>query len=150
MNILIVEDRGAVLYPLTDMMESLGHEVLRAFNVAQARALWNGGKNNIACLIVDLNIPADLSANQEIEDKVRKSGNTQWQAIAGWIWLEQEGLVGKSSAPDRPKIIVFSGYLDVLRTTSFDENAYPGIKFVRKGPGAAQNLRDCIRAIAVG
>lgn len=150
MKILVVEDRGTFLYPLIEKLESLGHEVLRAFNISQARAVWNGGNSHIDCLIVDLNVSADADAIKVIDAKNRNSGNKQWHALAGWIWLEQEKLVGKPPAQGATKIIVISGYLDVWQALGCNESDYPGVKFIRKATGTAQNVRDCIKAIAGG
>ena len=150
MKILVVEDRGSVLYPLLIELEKLGHDVLTALDVAQARAVWNGGNSDIACIIVDTNIPADRRAKDTIEEKNRNSVNKEWHALAGWIWLEQEGLVGRITpmATGVPKVIIYSAFLDDWHAQGCRENDYPHIRFFRKGPDTAQNLLDHVKAIA--
>jgi len=150
MRILVVEDRGAVLYPLEDALRSLGHELLTAFGVAQARDVWNSEKDNVDCIIVDLNIPADARAKEAIDEKNRISHNKEWHELAGWIWLEQEGFVQKktSLAKGAPTVIIYSGYLDVWQKLGCRDSDYPSVKCFRKGPGAATNLLEYIRMIA--
>lgn len=149
MKILIVEDSGAVLYPLNDDLEDSGHEVFTAYNVAQARAEWDSGKSDVALLIVDLNIPADKRAQNAVDEKNRTSVIKEWHELAGWIWLEQEGLVRKDKAPEKgsPKIAVFSAYLDVWRAQGYRESDYLGVKFFSKASGSAENLLDYVQTI---
>lgn len=148
MRILVVEDRGTVLYPLEDALNSRGHEVLTAFGVAQARDVWNSEKDKVGCIIVDLNIPADMRSKEAIDKRNKNSINKEWHELAGWIWLEEEGLVEKMAPPAKPTVIIYSGYLDVWQAQGCRENEYPNVKFFRKGPGAAQDLLDHLRMIA--
>jgi CheY-like chemotaxis protein len=120
MNVLIVEDRGAVAYPLKDELESAGYGVLLAPNISRARHYWQNRK--IDCLIVDLNMdPEGLDPSQIVE--------TMGGVLTGWVWLRDD--VYSVCESMRERTVILSGYLEDLRS-AVEPTDLAGIRLVPK------------------
>jgi CheY-like chemotaxis protein len=136
MKILILEDTGSVLYPMLDELRRQGHHVDYAFDIHEARVLYDNGNGGYACIIADLDVPGDDPT--EFAD-----GN----GFAGWKWLERDKIVlpnTQSAAPSLPKqvaVIVYSAYLGLWRKMHH-ENDYASdkVRFISKSARGVQTI----------
>ena len=108
MNILIVEDRGAVTASIKPLLEKLGHIVHIAYNPADADALIIDEERGIIdAIILDLNLPTE-GLNKETEIPETHKG-----LFSGWIWFTKHCL------PKRPEMlqrtVIYSAYSEDLR-----------------------------------
>jgi CheY-like chemotaxis protein len=104
MNILLVEDRGAVAYYLRDALEGAGHQVFLAPNISRAKEYWD--KGGIDCIVLDLNMSPDGLTEAEVRD-------TLGGVLTGWIWLKNYVLAKDSSMKSRT--IILTAYLPRLK-----------------------------------
>jgi len=149
MKILLLEDVGSVSYPMTKELNKAGHTVSHARNVHEARALYGQGISGFDCIIADLNVPAD---GLTVTEYAKTSGGK----LAGWVWLEEDGIVrkrGEQPAEEarRPKIeklpavIVYSAYLSAWREKHSQD--YPDVIFVSKSSGGVAEVMGRVTAV---
>lgn len=137
MNILILEDSGSVAINLADICSDLGHNVFRAFNILDAKSHWEEQK--IDCIIADLNM-ARNGLSKEEKDKTFDG------ILTGWVWLKEHILPDSNM---KNKIIIYSDYIAVLKTSGIDESEYAGILLIKKREDkAVLLLKNKIRSIA--
>jgi hypothetical protein len=142
MNVLVVEDRGAVSFYLAEALQAEGHVVLAAFNINDAKAHWDNRETTpIDCIIVDLNMPPDgLTRKQE--------GESHAGLLTGWLWL-RDCVLPHVPAEYRSRVIICSGYLADLRNSA-RANEYQGILLADKHApsGGAERVLEHVRAIS--
>ena len=124
MNILVVEDRGAVSFYLAEALQAEGHVVLEAFNTNDAQAHWDNRESTpIDCMIVDLEMPQDGLTEAEKEE-------SRGGLLTGWLWLRGY-VLPNVSAEYRSRVIICSDYLrDLMNCVRADE--YRGILLAPK------------------
>ncbi len=79
MNVLLVEDRGTVAYPLVEALEERGHTVFLAPNITRAKYYCE--KKKVDCIIVDLNMDPEGLSRAEMNE-------TKGGVLTGWVWLK--------------------------------------------------------------
>lgn len=120
MNILFLEDRGSVSFPLVDELRGQRHEVFDAGSVRDARSYWEDKK--IDCLIVDLNMdPAGLTDEQ--------ANQTHGGLLTGWIWLRD--YVFNVRQDMRQRTIIYTDYMEQLRA-NVPPSDLAGLRLVSK------------------
>ena len=141
MNILLLEDSGAVLYYVAQWCDRNGHTLLNAYNPSDAQSHWARRQEvPIHCILLDLQTPTDGLTDEQETDA---DGGT----LAGWIWLRDNVL---AEMPEmRQRTIIYSAYVDVLRD-KIPEGQYSGIKVIpkRRPGGSADVVIASIREIA--
>jgi len=142
MNILVVEDRGAVSFYLAEALQAEGHVVLEAYNTNDAQAHWDNRETTpIDCMIVDLQIPQDGLTEAEKEES--RSG-----LLTGWLWLRGHVL---PYVPEEygSRVIICSDYLrDLMEFVGAD--GCRGIWLVpkRSPSGSAGEVLKRVREIS--
>ncbi len=140
MNVLLVEDRGASEYYVSEWLRQEGHTVFDAFNPADAQSIWEERENvPIHCIILDLNMPSD---GLTMDQKNRSEGGV----LCGWVWLEDNVL---SVAPQmRNHIIIYSDYIPILKDKIASER-YKDISLFskRRRSGSAKEVTARIHKI---
>ncbi len=138
MNVLVLEDRGSVSFYLEEALVAEGHEVFAAFNINDARSLFED--KPIDCIIEDLNMSPDGLEPKEI--KMTQSG-----ILTGWIWLREHVLKKKDWMSNRT--IIYSEYLPQLREYA-SEKDLRGIRTVAKrgSTNPTKELLGYVREIA--
>lgn len=142
MNILILEDRGSVSYYMVETLKQ-EHIVFDAYNVNDANSYL--GKEQIDCLIVDLNMSPDGLTQEEVV-------KTQGGILTGWIWLSN--YVYKDRSDMKQKTIIYTEYMYALREAInkgvINEDELKGIYLVSKKGSAspAEKLLECLREIS--
>lgn len=120
MKVLLVEDAGSIYTTFNGHAEKLNIEFVKAFQISDARDKFN---DEIEFIILDINVvPTGLK-----KDEVDK---TEANKLSGWIWLENYVLKNKSEW--RKKVIIYSEYIDLLKTKIQPERL-KGIKLMEKG-----------------
>lgn len=122
MNILLLEDRGVVAYPLKESLEKNNHTVFLAPNISRAKAYWREKKAD--CIIADLNMPPDGLDEGEAEQ-------TAGGLLTGWIWLRNYVFAEEESMKKRT--IILTAYMKELTDIVGDEEL-EGIALVGKNP----------------
>jgi CheY-like chemotaxis protein len=123
MTILVLEDEGVAAFYMEEMLRQLGHTILEAHGIMDAKYFWRRRKEvPIDCIIADLNMSTvgstDTDSAQCVNDR-----------LSAWHWLQNEVL---NDAPEfKGHIILYSEYLADLRH-KIDEAALRGIKMVPK------------------
>jgi DNA-binding NarL/FixJ family response regulator len=138
MSVLLLEDRGAVSGPLTDVLVEKGFDVVSAFGVSDAQTAWSQRNDKpIDCLIVDLNMsPHGLS-----EEEYRK---TRSGLLTGWVWLANYVFIDEPKMKSRT--IVFSDYLeDFIRVV--DAQDREGVLLVSKRFESVEKLLRRLREV---
>ena len=108
MNVLLLEDRGAITITLKPLIERIGHIVHKAYNPADADALIIGEEYGIIdAIILDLNLPTD-GLDQETEIPETNKG-----VFSGWVWFTKHCLPARSSMLQRT--VIYSAYVEDLR-----------------------------------
>jgi CheY-like chemotaxis protein len=142
MNILLLEDRGSVTYYLSEALEKKGHTVHEAYNINDAKSLWEDNKESINCIIADLNMETDglLPGKKE---------KTMGGVISGWIWLED---FLEENSQMKSRVIVYSAYLKYLYLY-FNENKikkevdYKGIIFIDKHDDVLDSVSELLKNV---
>lgn len=107
--------------------------ILTAYNVSQAKDVYEDNKKNIKCFIIDLNmrlngLSFDGKTNEEIV-KITRNGR-----ISGWLWFEQF-VLNSSDRKERFEMALFlTAYKNELikhlnsgyNTSEFKEDAFVG------------------------
>jgi hypothetical protein len=142
MNILVIEDRGAVSFYLAEALQAEGHVVLEAYNTNDAQAHWDHRETTpIDCMIVDLQMPQDGLTEAEKEE-------SRGGLLTGWLWLRGH-VLPNVPAEYRSRVIICSDYLGNLREfVRADE--YRGIRLVpkRAPSGSAGEVLKRVREIS--
>ena len=142
MNILVVEDRGAVSCYLSEALQAEGHVVLEAYNINNAQAHWDHKETTpIDCMVVDLHIPPDGLTEMEKEESCGG-------VLTGWLWLR--GYVLPNVPADyRGRVIICSDYLRDFRDL-VPADQYRGVRLVpkRAPSGSAAEVLEHLADIA--
>jgi CheY-like chemotaxis protein len=104
MNVLLLEDTGAVAYPLRDKLETENHTVYVAQNIPKAKAYLR--KEEIHCIIVDMNMPPE-----GLKDDEKKQ--TRCGIFSGWVWLQN--YVFPENESMKKNTIILTAYAEELR-----------------------------------
>jgi hypothetical protein len=135
MNILFLEDRGSVSFYLMERLEELNHEIFEAYSINDAKSYWE--KEDINCLIVDLNISPEGLTNEEKEE-------TKHGLLTGWIWLNN--YVFNVNPEIRKNTIIYSDYLQSLREYVKSTQQLRQLKLIPKR-GSTSPTKEVVEAI---
>jgi len=141
MNILLLEDKGVVAYPLKESLERDNHKVFLAPNISRAKAYWRTEKERLDCIIVDLNMDPEGLKPEEKEQ-------TANGLLTGWIWLRYYVLAENELMKRRS--IILTAYMKELMDIVGEEEL-KGIALVEKNPladGAPGSVLHWIGKIA--
>jgi CheY-like chemotaxis protein len=98
MNILFLEDRGSIAYPIEDALQEKGHHVFLATNIPAAKSYWEEKKGELDCIVADINMePYGLEKG---EFKQTAGG-----LLSGWIWLKYYVFPEREDMKERTIII---------------------------------------------
>ncbi len=140
MNVLLLEDRGASGYYISECLRQEGHIILDAYTPAGAQALWDNREEiPINCIILDLHLPSD-GLN---EDQLNR---TEGGILCGWVWLKENIL---SMNPEmRQRTIIYSIHSSILKEKT-PRKDYLGISvFSKTNSGSGNEILARIRQIA--
>lgn len=122
MNILLIEDDGAVAHYLREAVEELGHCLFVAMNISRAKTYWR--REQIDCIIADMNMdPTGL--------KVDERKRTQNGLLTGWVWLQN--YVFQQKPFMKRQTIILTAYVSELEE-KVDSEALKGCAIVSKNP----------------
>ena len=145
MNILLLEDRGSVSHYLTEELENMGHTVYDAYNINDAKSIWEENEKSLDCIIADLNLETDgLKEDEEIE--------TKGGVLSGWIWLLNYIFIDNSKM--KLQIIIYTDYLnyldDYLKGKGKKREDYKEVRFITKRDdvGPSSELIKTIKKLA--
>ncbi len=141
MNILLLEDKGVVAYPLKEWLEEDDHKVFLAPNISRAKTYWHTEKRRLGCIIADLNMdPEGLKPDEKKE--------TRDGLLTGWIWLRN--YVFAEDEEMRRRTIILTAYMNELME-AISDNQLEGIVLVEKDPleeGASGSVLHSVKMIA--
>jgi hypothetical protein len=139
MNILVLEDRGSVSFYMEEALRNEGHIIFSAYNVNDAQSYWE--KENIDCIIVDLNMAPDGLKPEEIAD-------TKDGLLTGWIWLSN--YVFKDKPEMKRQTVIYTEYMGDLRE-NVSSQALEGIRLIPKRgfTSTAEQVFNHVKAIAL-
>jgi CheY-like chemotaxis protein len=134
MNILLLEDRGAVAIPLTEKLENLGHTVFIAQNIPKAKSFFR--TEEIHCIITDLNLPPKGLKDEE----KKQTGNG---ILSGWIWLKN--YVFPENEPIKKSTIILTAYPDELHGCVPSEDL-AGVTVISKSLSIEEDLKRVLES----
>ena len=109
MDVLIVEDRGSVALLMVEHLKKRGYSVYAAYSTLEAEDILNNPDEEVGCLVVDLNMPA----NQLTADQRKRTAGA---VLTGWVWLKERVL--NSKPPEfLQRVIIHSEYMERLEST---------------------------------
>lgn len=138
MNILLLEDRGSVAYPLREDLEQNGCTVFLAQNISRAKSYWE--QEQIDCIIADLNMdPRGLSETEKEQ--------TERGLFSGWVWLKN--YVFNKNENMKKKTIILTAYVREFKEKLKNEGltfSDLGIhRVIPKNPLAAESILEHVR-----
>lgn len=137
MKILVLEDRAAVALPMSEALEELGHTILPAYNINDAKSIWE--KWDVDSLILDSN----MSAWGLKEDEI---ASTKMGLLTGWIWLKNYVFATKPIM--RKRTIILSEYLSEIKQYVPPEDLVGIFLVPKKGPSSsAERVLECLKTI---
>jgi len=139
MKILVLEDRGSVISQVAATLRDRDHLVSDVLSINDAKEEWDNHKNEIDCLIVDLNMRNDGLTEEE-------ASMTKGGLLTGWVWLKN--YVYKDRPDLKTRTIIYTEYLDELRA-KVSEAELDGIRCVKKGADSAEMVLSYLREISL-
>lgn len=139
MNVLVLEDRGSVVFYMVEAIAAEGHAVLHAYGVNDAQSHIES-EVMIDCIVADLNMSPDGLSEEEM-------ARTEYGLLTGWVWLEEYVFSVHESM--RTRTIIYSEYLSDLRQ-HIDAERLAGVTLVDKrgSISSAEVVLNRIRAIS--
>jgi CheY-like chemotaxis protein len=111
--ILLVEDNPSELDAMEDLLSAeTGYTIRRAMGIAEAQELVESLKEEIDCIIFDLNMSNDFLPDMLKLSPEEVMEITETGSLTGWVWFccKAIPLIKKTAA-----IIVFSAFVNELR-----------------------------------
>ena len=138
-HILYLEDDPRMRRHTTDMLINKGYDVVSFRRIDQAKEYFADNHNNIACVIVDLNMSDEWLGEYRSE--------SQGGIISGWVWLQR---YVREIAPNM-NAIIYSGYIDFLKEhlgKNEDEllKEY-NIRCIKKGVGESDGFNGLVETL---
>jgi len=141
-KILLLEDNDymrehiANLISTSKYLERSGYEVVGFQRIDQAKEYFNYHKNEIGCIVADLNM-----ADEWLEEYRNESFGG---ILSGWVWLHRFVFPIKPNMPT----VIFSGFLDELKNNSPPAQLNKkNIAYVAKGAGEDEGFIGLLNAI---
>lgn len=141
MNILVLEDSGAVSVYLTRALRDAGHQVLYAQDIHDAQHYWESrNEMPIDAMIIDINMQSNGLSEQQRKESCGG-------LLTGWLWLRDSVLITNPEL--RQRVIVYSDYLSDF-VDHVSEDQYAGIFLISKkeSPSGARGVLKRIHQIA--
>ena len=117
-RILLIEDNGDLSYDINEKLKNYGFEIKQADSFLSAMGMWKRYKGEFDCIILDLNInPEGLSPHDS--SKYFPCCSIPFMLEIGWGIKDD---LGKPKFNPNIKVVVYSGYVNELRTVCLQYN----------------------------
>jgi len=134
--ILFLEDNDSLCDHTVELLRDSGYTVEDFSRIDQAKEYFSDHKDEIACIVTDLNMSDEWLENYSNES----FGNI----LSGWVWLNHFVLPLKSDIP----IVIYSGFLNELGANIPSEQwQRRTIELVSKGSDDNEGFDGLLKAI---
>ena len=106
MMVLVLEDSGSVFSSLQEIADVYKIELIKAYQVSDAKDIFDLKRDSIDFIIADLNVSPVGLTREEINQ-------TKGGILSGWVWLRNYVL--KNDKAWENKILIYSEYVMPLK-----------------------------------